>query len=60
MRVHKWLETIDCSSNPNGGNDDGFSMRAVARVIGEGLTLASVGKSLEEEEVGWKIEHLSS
>ena len=33
-------------------NDEGFSMRAIARVFGEGLTLARVDKPLKEEAVG--------
>ena len=32
--------------------DEGFSMRAIARVFGEGLTLARVDKPLKEEAVG--------
>jgi hypothetical protein len=32
--------------------DGGFSMRATARVLGEGLTLARVDKPLKEEAVG--------
>jgi hypothetical protein len=32
--------------------DEGFSMRATARVLGEGLTLARVDKPLKEEAVG--------
>ena len=32
--------------------DEGFSMRSIARVFGEGLTLARVDKPLKEEAVG--------
>jgi hypothetical protein len=32
--------------------DEGFSMRATARVFGAGLTLARVDKPLKEEAVG--------
>jgi len=33
-------------------NDEGFSMRAIARGLGAGLTLARVDKPLKEEAVG--------
>ena len=39
----------------NGWNDEGFSMRAIARVFCEGLTLARVDKPLKEEAVGCRV-----
>ena len=35
--------------------DEGFSMRAIARVFGAGLTLARVDKPLKEEAVGCQV-----
>ena len=36
-------------------SDEGFSMRAIARVFGAGLTLARVDKPLKEEAVGCQV-----
>ena len=44
------------SAQPQGGLDEGFSMRASARGFGEGLTVARVDKPLKEEAVGcWVV-----
>lgn len=46
------LQRTFIKSAANGGNDEGFSMRATARDFDAGLTLARVDKPLKEEAVG--------
>ena len=41
-----------CPEEANCRCDEGFSMRAIARGLGAGLTLARVDKPLKEEAVG--------
>ena len=49
------IQFFRCANAANCSSDEGFSMRAIARVFGEGLTLAGVDKPLKEEAVGCRV-----